>query len=550
MSKILDAAAIARIAWKTGMPRTVTLRGILSILPYLLRRASGPHMIYPMHAKNIPDKTALIDGGRSWSYREFFEEGAKVANALLDMGVRPGEKLALVIDNCAEYQIVSFAGAYMGASIVPVSTHLKEKELAYILDHCDAKSVVCSQKYYPLVGKVVSKLPLMDRARCIVIGDGDFEPMRSYREIVGAYRAKPVYTNAGKIDNNLMIYTSGTTGRPKGASRSFESLDPIVVFSVIETFAMHHDDIFYTPCPFYHSAPTAFNTITMFVGGTIVIAERFDPGEFLDLVERHRITSAMLVPTLCNRLTRLTKEEVEARDLSSLRAIFVGASFCPPTLKRRIMELFGDHLLYDVYGATEMGLVTTAKPQDVARRPDTIGKAMRGVDIRLLDDEGREAPVGEPGELYVKTSYLIDEYYKNKEATSRSLRDGYFTVGDIARKDEDGYFYILDRKSDMVVTGGVNVYPAEIEEELMQHPALYEAAVVGQPDEEWGEALVAFVVLKEGEEAAEKEIIDWIGSRMARYKKPKRVEFVAELPHNPQGKVLKRELRRMLAEKR
>ncbi len=547
MRKIADTAALLKVAWDTGLPKTFTHRGALAVLPYVLRRSVGPHIIFSAHEANLPDKLCIIDGGRSWTYGEFSLDVRRAANAFLDMGIKPGDKVAVMIDNCAEYQIVVGAAAYMGASLVPVSTHLKERELGYILEHSDSRSVACTENHYPTVKKALTKLPSIDPARCVVIGEGNYGPMRRLGDLLASGSDKHIYVNRDKIDSNIMMYTSGTTGRPKGASRNLKEVDSVVFLSIMEAFDFRHSDVHYSPCPLYHAAPTAYSTIILALGGTLVIGRRFDPHEFLKLVERHRITTVQLVPTLFNRLTRLTKEEVARHDLSSLRALISAAAYFPPTLKRRIMELFGDHLLYEMYGATEMGMTTTAKPKDNARHPDSIGKAMRGVEIKLLGEDGREVAVGEPGEIYVKTSYLIDGYYKNDEATGKSLREGYFTVGDVAKRDAEGYFYILDRKSDMVVSGGVNVYPVEVEEELMQHPAVYEAAVVGAPDEEWGEALIAFVVLRKGKKATGPEIIAWLGERLARYKKPKAIHFVDELPHNPQGKVLKRELRERLA---
>jgi fatty-acyl-CoA synthase len=278
------------------------------------------------------------------------------------------------------------------------------------------------------------------------------------------------------------------------------------------------------------------------IGATVVMMNHFDPAGALDIIERERVTCTMMVPTMIIRVTSLPAETLARHDTSSLRWVMSVAAPLTTDTARRFMAQFGP-VLWNFYGATETGLVTLAGPGDHVARPGTIGRALRGNEIRLLDEHGRDVPAGEIGELYVRNAMLISGYHRNVEATRASQRDGLFSVGDLARRDADGYYYLESRKHDMVISGGVNIYPREIEDHLHNHAAILDAAVVGVPDPEWGEALHAFVVLRDGHALTEQEVIAYCRDGLADYKRPRKVTFLAELPRNPTGKVLKRELR-------
>jgi fatty-acyl-CoA synthase len=302
------------------------------------------------------------------------------------------------------------------------------------------------------------------------------------------------------------------------------------------------DDRHLVVCPLYHSMAPAFAAILMGLGGTLVLMNHFDPAGALDIIARERVTCSLMVPTMLVRLAGLPAEVRAAHDTSSLRWVMSGAAPLPTETARRFMECFGP-VLWNFYGATETGMVTLAGPRDHVSRPGTIGRALYGNQIRLLDDDGREVAPGAVGELYARNSMLITGYHRNAEATRASQRDGLFSVGDLARRDADGYYYLESRKHDMVISGGVNIYPREIEDLLHTHPAILDAAVIGVPDPEWGETLHAFVVVRDGHAVSEAEVIEFCRAGLADFKRPRRVTFVAELPRNPTGKVLKRELR-------
>jgi acyl-CoA synthetase (AMP-forming)/AMP-acid ligase II len=295
-------------------------------------------------------------------------------------------------------------------------------------------------------------------------------------------------------------------------------------------------------CPLYHSAAPAFVSMVMSVGGCCVILPHFDPELALRTIERERITSALMVPTMYSRLVAVPPETLRRYDTSSLKWLMSGAAPLPTELARRVEDAFGP-ILYNFYGATETGTVTIALPGEHTARPGTIGRAIPGNDIKLFGPDGKEVPEGQVGELYVKNAMLMDGYFGNQKATDDATKQGMISVGDLAWRDADGYYYLADRKTDMVISGGVNIYPWEIEQRLHEHPAVFEAAVVGVPDAEWGESLAAYVVLRQGKSCEAEELREWVRQTLADYKRPRHVVFIESLPRNPTGKILKRELK-------
>jgi acyl-CoA synthetase (AMP-forming)/AMP-acid ligase II len=291
--------------------------------------------------------------------------------------------------------------------------------------------------------------------------------------------------------------------------------------------------------PGYHSAVAFFTALHSLLGSTVVLQPKFEAAGALDLIARHSVTTTFMAPTLLQRL--VDEQSRQPRDLSSLRAILLGAAPCPHTLKVRAEAVLGQ-VLWEFYGATETGINTVLRPEDQLRKPGSCGTAVPGQEIRLVTADGSEAATGEPGELMVRNSWLA-EYYHRPDATGKSLHDGFFSVGDIAYKDEEGYFYICDRQIDMIISGGANIYPAEVEAVLYEHPDVVDAAVIGVPDEEWGESVKAVVQLRPGTPATAEELIAFCGERLAGYKKPRSVDFVDELPRDAAGKLLKRKIR-------
>jgi len=335
-----------------------------------------------------------------------------------------------------------------------------------------------------------------------------------------------------------MIYTSGTTGHPKGAWRP-NGVNVENVLQVISIFGLNQSDVHLVCGPGYHSAVAFFATLHGVLGATNVIQHKFEAEGALDLIERHGVTTTFMAPTLLQRL--VDAQERRPRDLSSLRALILGAAPCPHALKVRAEAALGQ-VLWEFYGATETGINTVLRPEDQLRKPGSCGTAVLGQEIRLAGPDGSEVPDGAPGEFMVRNSWLA-EYYNRPEATGKSLHDGFFSVGDVAYRDDEGYYFICDRMVDMVISAGVNIYPAEVEAVLHAHPAVMDAAVIGVPDDQWGESVKAVVQLRPGKSASADELIAFCDQRLAGYKKPRSVDFVDELPRDAAGKLLKRKLR-------
>jgi fatty-acyl-CoA synthase len=340
----------------------------------------------------------------------------------------------------------------------------------------------------------------------------------------------------------VIVYTSGTTGKPKGANRAWRSIGFESVADMILRVGMRADDRHLVACPLYHSGAPAFAAIMLSLGATLVVQDHFDPESALEIIQRERVTCTLVVPTMLIRICALPERTLAKYDTSSLRWVMSAAAPLATDTARRFMARFGP-ILWNFYGATETGLVTLAGPRDHLARPGTVGRTLRGNEIRLLDDAGRDVPPGHVGELHTRNLTLFSGYHGNEAATRAAQREGFFSVGDMARIDADGYCYLESRKHDMVISGGVNIYPREIEDHLATHPAILEAAVIGVPDPEWGETLRAFVVPRDGAELTEAEVIDYCRQALADFKRPRAVTFLPELPRNPTGKVLKRELR-------
>ena len=495
--------------------------------------------ILTVYATANPDKPALICGDDVLTYRAYDESSNRAARALVDLGVAPGDRVAVMSYNSISGSVVSAGLRKARAVSVPVNFRLRGPELAYVVQDSGAR-VVCAGPEF--VEHVEAARPQIEAGPALVaIGEGEL-PAGWVRltDAMAAATSGALPEDAESGAGEAMIYTSGTTGHPKGAYRP-QGIDPASVVQVIQMFGLRGDDVHLMGGPGYHSAVGAFAGMTILCGATLVIVPRFDPEQALALTERHRVTTTFMAPTLLQRIMDLPDEVRARHDVSSMRAIILGAAPCPYSLKERATAYFGE-VLWEFYGATETGFNLVLRPEDQLRKPGSAGSAPVGQEILLLDDDGNPVPDGQPGEVWVRNGWLAS-YYNKPEATRRAMRDGFFSVGDIAYRDAEGYYYICDRKIDMIISGGVNIYPAEIEACLHAHPAVQDAAVVGVPDDQWGESVKAVVALQPGAGATEQELIDWCRGRMADYKRPRSVDFVPELPRDQAGKLLKRRIR-------
>lgn len=509
--------------------------------------AFGPHLAVMAHTATRPDEEAVIEYGdrgvRRLTWREFNALVNRAAHALFSRGVRGGARVALMLPNCLEYLVAQVAIDRLGATAVQIGYRSKPGEIAHILTNappCVAiahASTVDAMREARVRSGCRSPMLVVDpRESPASVEEDDWA-----RAIAAGSPAVPPRVSGG-TGSGLIVYTSGTTGIPKGAARTWRDTGIESVCDMIYQVGMSADDRHLVVCPLYHSAAPAFVAMTMALGATVVLQNQFDPEACLDIIAAERVTCSVMVPTMLLRLTALPAKTRAQYDTGSLRWVMSAAAPLSTEVARRFMDAFGP-VLWNFYGATETGLVTLARPSDHLSHPGTIGRSLRGNAIQLLDDAGSPVRPGEVGELFVRSSMLISGYHGHAPATSEACRSGWFSVGDLGRVDDDGYYYLEGRKHDMVISGGVNIYPREIEDHLNTHPAIAEAAVVGVADPEWGESLRAFVVLRDGQTLTEAEVVDYCRAELADFKRPRTVTFLTELPRNPTGKVLKRELR-------
>jgi len=488
------------------------------------------------HAESLPSKPAVILGERTLDFSSLNRRANRAANVFMSLGCEAGDRVAIMSFNSIAGFEIGNGVRRSGTVVVPVNYRLRGPEIAYLLNDSGAKVLVAGPDH---VDAVAAAQPLVtgDR-RFIAIGDRIPDGWLSYRVLMDGAAETPPLDAGGDGLLASMIYTSGTTGNPKGAWRP-NGVNVANVLQVISIFELTQSDVHLLCGPGYHSAVAFFSTLHQLLGATVVVQPKFQADEALDLIQLHRVSTTFMAPTLLQRLVDAQRDR--PRDVSSLRAIILGAAPCPFELKVRAEEVFGK-VVWEFYGATETGINTVLRPEDQLSRPGSCGTAVPGQEIRLVGPDGEDVPDGEPGEFMVRNSWLA-EYYNRPDATGKSLHDGFFSVGDIAYRDADGYYYICDRRIDMIISGGVNIYPAEVEAVLHAHPAVMDAAVIGVPDAKWGESVKAVVQLRPGAATSEDQLVAFCAERLAGYKKPRSVDFVDELPRDAAGKLLKRAIR-------
>ena len=539
-ARLRDARFALDVVRKTGVMGAFRPQGVLPFALAARHTKVGPHVAIMWHAQMNPDKECVIDGDRRFTWRAFDQEVNKLGHALAARG-GAGGRVACMLGNGAEYLIAQQALARIGGTAVQIGYRSKPAEIAFILGNAEPQAAVVGAVYLPAFTEAMAIAK--QQPRVIVVGATDGAgPGERWEDATAREDGDRPPQAVGASGGGVIVYTSGTTGKPKGAARNWKQTGLDAVADLMVQVGMHHDDRHLVACPLYHSAAPAFVAMMMSLGATCVLLQHFEPEAVLEVIAKERITSTMMVPTMLHRLAGLPDDVRRRHDTSTLRWVMSGAAPLPTETARQFQDRFGP-LVWNFYGSTETGTVTLAGPRDHLTRPGTVGRALRGNQIRLLDDAGHDLPVGQIGELYVQNSMLMAGYHKNQDATTRSFKDGYFSVGDLARVDDDGFYYMESRKHDMVISGGVNIYPREIEDHLHTHPAIADVAVVGVPDPEWGETLRAFVVLRPGHALTAAEVSDYCRTHLADYKRPRQVVFLAELPRNPTGKILKRELR-------
>jgi long-chain acyl-CoA synthetase len=498
------------------------------------------------NATERPAHPALVCGERRLDYGALDRLVNRTARALAARGLAAGGRVALVLGNGVEFFAVTNAAAKLGALAVPVNHRWRRDEIAYVIGDAAPDVVVVEAPFLSEVEPALTSARF-PRDRVLVVGEA--VGWHAFDEAIAATSDAPPPGAQAKSGYNLVIYTSGTTGRPKGVVHPH--MDPEIGFAaqraLVQMWGFRPDDVHLMVGPAYHTMPSAYVAQHLFVGATSVLMRKFDPEECLRLIDRERVTTTAMVPAHFIRILELPEATRRRWNLSSLRKVLHAAAPCPPDVKRRIMEVFPPGVVWEFYGATE-GPGTIISPEEWLRKPGSVGRPWPGVTVKIVADDGRECEPGEVGTIYLSSRGTRFRYHNAEEKTAAAFRGDFFTVGDVGHLDADGYLYISDRKHDMVITGGVNVYPLEVEHVLAAHPEVVDVAVVGVPDPRWGEALVAVVERRAGSSLTADALVAWSRERMADYKVPRRVEFVAELPRDPNGKVVKRFLRERVAQ--
>ncbi len=507
-----------------------------------------------------PDKTAIIDdrpGGsvRSLTYGEFNAYVNRLANGLLSLGVEPGDRIMWLGQNSIEVSAFSHAARKIGTVSVPLNYRLTDDESTYVITNSDSVLVFADAPYADMLDRIRARIPSVDNIVVFSgVGPTGGAPIHDHRlhpgqiaeaDFLGAADEPPPAPSAGKV----MIYTSGTTGNPKGAVRD-ATVGSEQIAALVQMLAYRPDDVYLTCGPLYHSGPSAFASLGYLMGNTVVVQHKFDPEDWLRLVDTYRCSSSFSAPTPIRMIVNLPAEVKDRYDTSSMRVMVANAAPWPFALKEAYVKDFPPESLWEVYGSTELGINTVLAPADQLRKPGSCGQPAPLVEIALLDDDrNRITEPHVPGEVFIRASSVFHTYHKAHDRFQADDHDGWHTVGDMAYVDEEGFYFICDRKKDMIISGGMNIYPAEIEAALERHPLIYEVAVIGVPSDDWGESVMAIVVPKAEDEATltADDVMDFARTTLAGYKVPRLIEFIDEIPKTGSNKILKRELRKRFA---
>ncbi|MFE3448992.1 class I adenylate-forming enzyme family protein [Nonomuraea sp. NPDC059194] len=481
-----------------------------------------------------PGAVAVTDGDRRLSYRGLDDRSSRLANALLAAGLRPGEHVAVLLGNRMEYPEVACGITKAGLVMVPLNPRLTPPEAAYILEHSGSRALILDSTFSAVVA---------DSAPKTVLAIGATELGPSYEAALAGVPGTDPRVPVDERDPFCVAYTSGTTGRPKGVVISHRSRALTFYASALE-WGLGTGRRTIAVAPMYHGAGFAFGYAPVHTGGTVTMLRSWDPERLLAMIDRERAQSIFLVPTHAHTIRALGEAALRGYDLSSLDTIYFNAAALPGPLKEWVLDAFPGVGVHELYGSTEAGIVSNCRPADARRKVGSVGRPWFMTEVRVLDDEGDPVGPGERGELFSRSPYLMNGYLDDPEATAACVTDdSYLTSGDIVVRDEEGYIYVVDRKKDMIISGGVNIAPREVEEVIAAFPGIAEAAVVGLPDDRWGEQVAAFVVTLPEASVDPAALEAHCRARLAGPKLPRRLEFVPALPRNAAGKILKRELR-------
>ena len=487
-------------------------------------------------AHKTPHEEAYIFENDRLTFQQFDENASKVAGWLQGNGIAKDNKVGFMLKNSMAFAELTFGTALSGGVGVPVNFRLGPSEVEYIINNSDTKILVIDHDYVEMIQSIRKDLPKVEKI--VVVGTGsvpdDYIKYDSIFESDFSYQPCEELTDD---DPSFIVYTSGTTGRPKGAVLTHKNIGVNMMNMMVDSKASIGDSQLIC-VPQFHIAGLLLTVFTCLTGGKTVIQKEFNPVHVLTAIEEEEIDQIFLVPAMWNFLFQVPN--LAEFNLTSVKRAITGAAIIPLEVKKRILETFPNATFFDNFGQSETTATATSNSgEDALRKYDSVGKAYPNVEVRVVDENMNDVPLGEVGEIVYRGPIVLKEYYNNPEATKEAFEGGWFHSGDLVKMDEEGFIYVVDRKKDMVISGGENIYPAEIEATLYKMPEILECAVIGVPDKEWGESVKAIVVTKPDRYLTEQQVIDYCKQHLASYKKPKVVEFVDELPRNASGKVLK-----------
>lgn len=492
-----------------------------------------------------PHAEAFVFNDKRITFQELDERATAIAGWLQTNGISKSDKVAFMLKNSIAFSEITFGAALSGGVSVPINFRLGASEVAYILNNSESKIVFIDEEYSDIFMRIKDQIQALEKI--IVVGNNQEPSFLHYESI---FSEKSRYLPCEELSDDdpcFIMYTSGTTGKPKGAVLSHRSIFMNAMNLTYEGRSRYAESNLITP-PQFHIAGLVLTMKSVLTSGKTVILQEFNPVKILEEIEKEQINFIFLVPAMWNFLFQVPN--ITDYDLSSVHICATGAAISPVELKKRILTYFKNAILVDHFGQSETTATTCCLVgEDALQKPQSVGRPFINVEVRVVDEEMSDVPVGEIGEIVYRGPTVMKEYYNNPEATDEAFRGGWFHSGDLVKMDEEGFIYVVDRKNDMIISGGENIYPAEIEEVLYQMTEILECAVIGIPDSDWGEKVVASIVLKQDQTLSGEQIIAFCQQHLASYKKPRKVVFIDELPRNTAGKVLKYLLKESITQK-